>query len=546
MAFRFALARMKNTLGGLNDLGIRKAPNTMSEKPSTFSHQMLSGSVLRTVQLFVAAAVSLFLMPFIVHHIGDRLYGFWSLAAAFVGYYGVLDIALGSAVSQYICVAIGRGDQGECRKVFNAALRINLILGGVALLATAVLVLAAPWFSRDAADAALFRTVIAVMGVNVALTFPAKAYGGVLDAELRFDLQSWLGFLSLAMRTGLTVWVLLAGGGLLGLAWATLLSSLPQMGLQVWFARRQAIWARMGGPAIESEQMKSIFSYSAYTGAGCVADTLRFQIDPLVISGFVGLAAVTHYRVASLFINYFVNTVIRLIGPCRQVLSRLHGARDQKGLEKVFFFATKASLCISVFVAFSLIFWGKPFIIRWMGPAYADAYWPLAVLSLAVLLDVGQNPSVSLLYATEKHRFYTYVNAADGVLNLAFSLALARPLGLLGVALGTLIAAILVRVIAQPLYMCKATGLPFGSYLKFLGSNLLRCGSVMGVAVALSAWGLKPDYVAILGSAIIATAIYAIGCWLLVFTPRERAHLWAAVKGADRKRIESAGLAQAT
>src|SRR3972149_3963665 len=119
----------------------------MSEKLSTFGHQMLSGSVLRMIQLFAAAAVSLFLMPFIVHHIGDRLYGFWSLAAAFVGYYGVLDFALGSAVSQYICVAIGRDDQAECRRVFNSALRINLLLGGVVLLATAVLAVAAPWFS---------------------------------------------------------------------------------------------------------------------------------------------------------------------------------------------------------------------------------------------------------------------------------------------------------------------------------------------------------------------------------------------------------------
>ena len=518
----------------------------MSEKLSNVGHQVLSGSVLRTIQLFVAAGVALFLMPFTVHHIGDRLYGFWSLAAAFVGYYGVLDIALGSAVSQYICVAIGRGDQTECRKVFNAALRINLILGGIALLATGVLLLAAPWFARDAADAALFRMVIAILGVNVAITFPAKAFGGVLDAELRFDLQSWLGFLTLALRTGLTVWALLAGGGLLALAWVTLLSSLPQIALQMWFARRQATWARIGGPSIESGQLKSMFSYSAYTGAGCLADTLRFQVDPLVISGFVGLAAVTHYRVASLFINYFVNTVIRLIGPCRQVFSRLHGSRDQKGLEKVFFFATKASICMSVFVGLSLVFWGRPFIARWMGPAYSDAYWPLVILSLAVMLDVGQNPSVSLLYATEKHRFYTYVNAADGVLNLAFSLALARPLGIVGVALGTLIAAVLIRVIAQPLYMCKATGLPFGSYLRFLGSNLARCGCVMGVAVAVSAWGLKPDYVAIVGSAICATAVYALGCWLVVFTPRERAHLWTAVTGAGRKQVEPAGLAQAT
>ena len=68
------------------------------------------------------------------------------------------------------------------------------------------------------------------------------------------------------------------------------------------------------------------------------------------------------------------------------------------------------------------------------------------VLSLAVLLDVGQNPSISLLYATFKHRFYTYMNCAEGAINLVISLLLARPLGILGVALGTLIGAFIVRV----------------------------------------------------------------------------------------------------
>jgi len=517
----------------------------MHEKIGSLGHRLLSGSVLRMIQLFAAAVVSLFLMPFIVHHIGDRLYGFWSLVAAFIGYYGLLDLALGSAVSQHICVALGRGDHSESRGIFNAALRIDLLLGGIALLATALLVVAVPWFSKDPADTSLFQWIIAILGVNTALSLPVKAYGGVLDAELRFDIQSGLGFLHLALRTGLIVGTLLAGGGLLALAWVTLASSLPGMALQIWFARREAPWARIEAAPIRPERMKSLFSYSAYTGAGCIADILRFQIDPLVISGFLGLGAVTHYKVASVFTTYFTEAVIRSVGPCQQVLSRLHGAKDRAGLERVFYFATKASLCISVLICAGLIFWGKSFIFRWMGPQYVDAYWPSVALALAVLLDVGQNPSISLLYATRNHKFYAFVNVAEGILNLLISLALVRPLGILGVALGTLIAAFLIRMVAQPLFVCRATDLPFGHYMKFLGSNLLRCAALMGVAIAAASWGLKPNFVSLISSAICATAIYAAGCWFFVFTSGERAQLLAAMTKAGRKGIEPAGLAQA-
>ena len=75
---------------------------------SALAKKVLPGSALRVVNLFVGVVISLFLIPFIVHHLGDRLYGFWSLVGTFVGYYGLLDLGLSSAVSQFVCVAIGR------------------------------------------------------------------------------------------------------------------------------------------------------------------------------------------------------------------------------------------------------------------------------------------------------------------------------------------------------------------------------------------------------------------------------------------------------
>ena len=94
-----------------------------------------------------------------------------------------------------MCVAIGRNDFTECRAVFNTALRIQSILGGVALVATFAIAAATPLFTHVAADAHLFRDVVIILGASTALSFPTKVYGGVLDAQYRFDINASLAIL---------------------------------------------------------------------------------------------------------------------------------------------------------------------------------------------------------------------------------------------------------------------------------------------------------------------------------------------------------------
>ena len=165
-------------------------------------------------------------------------------------------------------LAIGRNDDAECRGVFNTALRINLLLGGIALLVTAAIVAATPWLSHNRGDARLFQSVIAILGVNAAIGLPMRVYGGVLYTKFRFDIQSWLTILGLVLRTALIVWVILLGYSLLALAWVTLLSTLPTNILQIWFARREASWARIERKAADLKIAKSLSSYSVYTFFG--------------------------------------------------------------------------------------------------------------------------------------------------------------------------------------------------------------------------------------------------------------------------------------
>jgi hypothetical protein len=97
-----------------------------------------------------------------------------------------------------------------------------------------------------------------------------------------------------------------------------------------------------------------------------------------------------------------------------------------------------------------------------------------------------------------------------------------KPLGILGVALGTPIGGFLIRVIVQPWWVCKAAGPTYLSNVRFLGKMLVSTIGIMGAAVALTDWLIKPTYVSTTGTAVCATLIYAVGVWLIIFNRSDR------------------------
>ena len=125
----------------------------------------------------------------------------------------------------------------------------------------------------------LFRDVVIILGASTAFSFPTKVYGGVLDAQYRFDINASLAILGSLLRTGLVILAILAGGGLLALAWMTLLASLPVAALQIWLGKREAHWARIE-TKFDASRIRSLFSYSIYSFLSYLADIVAIPSGP--------------------------------------------------------------------------------------------------------------------------------------------------------------------------------------------------------------------------------------------------------------------------
>src|SRR5438034_11236518 len=54
------------------------------------------------VAVVANASVGIFLTPYVLHRLGDEAFGVWVLIVNLVGYYGILDAGVRSAILRYV------------------------------------------------------------------------------------------------------------------------------------------------------------------------------------------------------------------------------------------------------------------------------------------------------------------------------------------------------------------------------------------------------------------------------------------------------------
>ncbi len=113
---------------------------------------LVKGSALRMFEFFATALVTLAMTPFVIHSLGDVIYGLWVFVGSFLGYYGLMDFGLISAVKRYITRAVGTKDYLEVNKVVTTVFVIFSIIGCVALFVSFGITIVIPLLIKNISD----------------------------------------------------------------------------------------------------------------------------------------------------------------------------------------------------------------------------------------------------------------------------------------------------------------------------------------------------------------------------------------------------------
>src|SRR5262249_50579405 len=255
----------------------------------------------------------------------------------------------------------------------------------------------------------------------------------------------------------------------------------------------------------------------------------------------LGSVAVTLYEGPS----RFVALLIQLTGIGNSALlpfaSQLEATRRTETLTALLL---RASRYVSAFVApiglLSAVV-AKALLVAWVGPAFAAGERPAIVLASLQVLLVSLSVGHTIIVGTGKLPGRLPVILAIVALNLVLSVVLVRRIGILGVALGTVIAAVL----DYPLhlwYLARHAGLRPAAFLEQVVLPvypLLLLPAAIGLAARWA--GLTGTLAGTLATFAVGAAAYWLAFAAIAMSPEERDGLLVTARSVLTPRGTVAG-----
>ena len=419
----------------------------------------------------VHIVVAFFLTPYIIQSLGETRYGIWSLVIGVTGYYGLLDLGVASGMTQYLTRYLAAKEIDKLNKSASTGFVVLSGIGLVVFIGSLIIAFSASSFLRiQAAPPSEVTLVLAITGTSVALQFVFFTYSAVFTAVQRFDLSNVIGISTRILSAAATVICLKAGYGLIGLSMVVASTNVLDYLIRWRVAGRLLPGIKISLKLVNGQSLREVVSFGIWNSVSAGSIRLISYTDALVIAAFMPVAAVAPFAIAANLRSYFDDVFVRAGFVFFPVVTELDAQRNQAGLRQLYLASSKFMFLGSVLFGSIAMFSARDFFRLWVGTSYAEpaGYPSIAtifyILMVASMITVAQRIGYQVLLGTRRVKLLALLLAAEGVSNLAVSVALIRGYGLVGVSLGTLVPAVVFQGLLQPVFVCRSLEITTRSY----------------------------------------------------------------------------------
>lgn len=488
-------------------------------------HKKLSINALSNLVRYMAyVAVTFLLTPITIKCLGESSYGLWVVVLSVVGYAGILEMGVQTAVVKLVAQYHGANDTRSLNEVVGAAL---VFFAGIGLLVAVVCWGVLPFFIdlmvKDPAGRETVRQLLIILGINVLFIFPSYVFSGMVYGFQVYHLKNLIDVVLVIINAILVYLLLVRGYGIFALALVKTFGDFFGLVASYLLSRKVFPGLRISVTGIGRQRYKEIFSLGGKLFSSSTMARIAANGEPLIISYALSNAATAIFSIPKRLIDYVKEITWSLTNGFMPMFSELQAKSDHEGIRRIYFQYTRYLVMLIAPILAAVFVYGTPFISLWIGDDFASKGKMLVMLLSAAFAVECLQPLVWRLFVgIDKINLLVKVSSCASLAYLLFAFLLIWKLGLNGVALGGLV----VNCVAQSIFLIHTA-----RYLETSVLNYLKECHLMPLVTTLAMLGLMlwfrsswppVSYGILILEITGALVLYAVVSWSLALKNTER------------------------
>lgn len=487
---------------------------------------------------FSVVLSGLILTPILFRFLNKEELGIWYLLNSSQSFLGLLGLGIIPTLTRHIALAKGTSGADpsvELTKQSQQHIGDLFVTGKMILRSLAGVIFLIGWIGGYILINQIKFTEVSQQEIILVWTLLCAGYAVGVGLSYLGCLLTGMGYVGWDSLIGMTTYfltvvcniiVVLLGGRLLSLAVISALACLIQVSIMLGLIRWRfpellnlhGNWNR--------QYAQALFKPSLYWWLTDLGAFLVLRTDGYFIALFQGTENLPSYQAAYNLVANLFQLAIAFAASTTVFISQAWTAGSLETIQRMTLRNSRIGLSIMAAGVAFLMVAGKEFIELWLGQGNFVGYKVLLTFCIMLTLETQHVILVASSRATEDEKYAPSALSA-GVLNVILTWILIKPLGLLGVALGTMLSQMLSNnwyAVYRPMVRLR---LNFGIYCRQavgLWAVVLVCCLSLSWLVKQSLWllGINSSWVVIIATASVCVAVFSIASWMNILEEHHR------------------------
>lgn len=481
------------------------------------------GSILSVLSIILNSLISIFYTPMYMRYLGTTDYGINSLVQSIMGYIGMLNLGLGSAMVRYTVRYRTAGKIEEEKSLNGMFLVIFSIIMLISIFIGAYIYYALPnMFAEKFTVEELIKTkkVFVITMIGTAVSFPVSVFSTNISSRERFLYQRVLGLLKMIITPIAGAILMVNGFGIVAVVSVTIILGLITNIFDIIYAFK--IGMRLKFKNFDFEILKDISKYSFYIFLNIIIDRVYWGTDRIIIGKFIGPLAVGIYSIASVFNNIYMSLSTAISGVLFPRINKLVVEEKYNHLSDMFIRIGRIQYILLGLISSGFIIFGNEFIYLWLGNGYTEVYKIALWIMIPLTIPLIQNTGIAIMQARNQHQFRSVVYFFIAILNIVVSILLVKNYGAIGCAIATGISFTLGNVVIINIYYWKRVDIDIPLFWANIFKMSIPVAITMIIGYGLNYFINEYRIVTFILKGSIYVVIYAILMWSMGMNKEEK------------------------